>query len=445
MATNPGLKKVNAEDEYTPHMIEELRKCKKDPVYFINNYVKTQHPTRGTVPFKLFDYQERFVRCLQTERFVISLQPRQMGKTLTSAIFLLWYATFHADSTLLIASKNMSHALEIAARIRFAYEEMPHWIKCGVKYYNRKTIEFDNGSRIICEATTEKTGRGLSVTAILLDELGFIAPRVQQELWASLTPTLSTGGSAIISSTPNGDTDLFAQLWRDAMSNGGDKPGLNGYFPFRVYWNEHPERDETYYETMRGQLGALVCRQEVDCEFLSSDALLINSMVLHKLKPKPHIYEDMGFKFWVPQESIGGNGKTYLVGVDPATGTGSDYTDIDVFEFPSMNQIAQWRSNEINVPLFYAKIKWVLNFLTMNIPGKGRADCVWTFERNGIGESISTLYMNDDKQPEYAELYSDSIGKYGVFTTGQLKINTCIQLKTLFERGAITINFFYNP
>lgn len=89
--------------------------------------------------------------------------------TATAAMFLLWKAMFVKDQTILIASKNQSHAMEIAARVRFAYEELPNWIKCGVKYYNRHRIEFDNGSRIICEATTEKTGRGLSVSCVTGD------------------------------------------------------------------------------------------------------------------------------------------------------------------------------------------------------------------------------------------------------------------------------------
>lgn len=187
--------------------------------------------------------------------------------TLTAAMYLLWFAMFTKDVTVLIASKNQGHALEIAARVKFAYEELPSWIKCGLKFYNRHNVEFDNGSRVISEATTEKTGRGLAISKIYLDELAFINPRIQKALWSSLTPTLSTGGSAIISSTPNGDTELFASLWRAAMSEGDGKPGMNGYVPFRVYWQEHPERDEKYWDEMVSQLGLLQCRQEVGCSY----------------------------------------------------------------------------------------------------------------------------------------------------------------------------------
>lgn len=425
---NPQIKRAFATDEYDPRMVRELQRCSVDPIYFMRNYVMVQHPTKGTIKFDMYEYQERFVRAMHENRFVVTLQPRQCGKTLTAAMYLLWYAMFNKDSTLLIASKNQSHALEIASRVRFAYEELPNWIKCGVKYYNRHNLELDNGSRIISEATTEKTGRGLALTKIYLDELAFINKRIQDEMWASLSPTLSTGGSAIISSTPNGDTELFASLWQGAMS------GLNGYVPFQVDWREHPERSDDYWDLMVGQLGLLKCRQEVGCEFLSSDASLINSMKIHQLAPKPHLYEDMGFKFWAPMETLGGSANTYLVSCDPATGAGKDFSVIEVFNFPQLEQIAEYRTNDVNIPLLYAKLKWIIMKLGEYGAGRGRAEVLWTFERNGIGEAISALYQNDEKQPEHAELFCDVPGKYGVFTGGKNKVLSCLQLKQLIEK-----------
>jgi hypothetical protein len=421
-------------------MVMELKKCRDDPVYFMRNYIKIQHPTRGTIPFDMYDFQERFVRHMADNRFTITLQPRQCGKTLTAAMYLLWFACFTPDATVLIASKNQSHALEIAARVRFAYEELPNWLKPGMKYYNRHNLEMDNGSRIVSEATTEKTGRGLSISKLYLDELAFISPRIQDLLWASLAPTLSTGGSAIISSTPNGDTELFAQLWRTAMSGQADAAGTN-FVPFQVHWREHPERGDDYWDTMVNMLGLLKTRQEVGCEFLSSDALLVNSMVLQKLQFRPPLFEDMGFRFWRPLDQLAGAGKTYLVSIDPATGSGKDSSVIEVFDFPGLFQVAEWRSNEINIPLLYAKVKWILNLLSAP-QGRGRAEVLWTFERNGIGEAMAALFVNDEKQPEHPELYCDVPGKYGVYTTGKTKILSCLQLKQLVEKvkNGFTLN-----
>lgn len=432
---NPQLKRAYSTDEYTPQMIQDLARCRKDPIYFMTGYIKIQHPTKGAIKFDMFDYQIRFVQTMHENRSVITLQPRQCGKTVTAAMYLLWYALFHDDVTMLIASKNQTHAMEIASRVKFAYEELPNWIKCGLVFYNQHKVEFDNGSRVICEATTDKTGRGGSFTKIYLDELAFISPRIQTKLWASLKPALSTGGSAIISSTPNGDTDLFANLWRGAMS------GVNSFVPFTVHWREHPERGDEYWNEMVSDLGLLVTRQEVGCEFLSSDALLINSMKLAQLQSRAPLYQDMGFKFWIPQERIGGSGKTYLVGVDPSTGSGKDFSVIQVFEFPSLVQIAEWRSNSLDIPVLYSKVKWILNFLS-RIVNRGRSDVLWTFERNGVGEAMCALYIVDEKQPEYADLYNDVEGKYGVFTSGKSKILACLQLKSLVEKTTnnLTIN-----
>ncbi len=432
---NEQIKRANSDSEYTPNDIIELKRCMADPFYFMSNYVKVVHPTEGPVPFKLYDYQVRMVDAVHNNKDVIILASRQLGKTTVIAMYILWYALFHETKKCVIASKTMDHAVEIMSRIKYAYEELPHWLKAGCKFFNRTSIEFDNRSSIKCEATSDKTGRGGSPSILMIDEISFIPRNIQDKMWASITPSLSTGGKFILTSTPNGDSDLYATLWRGAMS------GQNSFTPVQALWHEHPARGKAYYDEMLGKLGPVVVRQELDCEFLSSDALLINSIKLQQLKSKPHIYEDLGFKFWVQPEELGGQGKTYLVSIDPATGNGKDFSVIEVFDFPKLNQIAEWRSNEINIPLLYAKTKWLLNKLT-EPKGRGRSEVLWTFERNGIGEAMCALYINDEKQPEFAELFNDAEGKYGVYTTGRTKIMSCLQLKTLVEKvsNGLTIN-----
>ena len=137
---------------------------------------------------------------------------RQTGKSTCAAGYLLWYAMFKSDSTILIAAHKYSGAQEIMSRVRFAYESLPNFIRAGVTAYNRNSIEFDNGSRIIAQATTETTGRGLSLTLIYLDEFAFVPPRIASEFWTALSPTLSTGGKCLITSTPNQDDDQFARI-----------------------------------------------------------------------------------------------------------------------------------------------------------------------------------------------------------------------------------------
>jgi len=109
------------------------------------------------------------------------------------------------------------------------------------------------------------------------DEFAYVRPNVAQEFWASISPTLATGGSAIITSTPNSDEDQFALLWKGAnkMEDSHGNPqelGINGFKAFRSYWREHPDRDDAWASAMRAQLGEDQFRREMDC--LGSEALL---------------------------------------------------------------------------------------------------------------------------------------------------------------------------
>lgn len=80
---NPYLKSANTEEEYTFEQIQELKKCYQDPVHFIKNYVRIVHPTKGTVKFELYDYQEDMIRAFHEERYTIVLSARQTGKCVT--------------------------------------------------------------------------------------------------------------------------------------------------------------------------------------------------------------------------------------------------------------------------------------------------------------------------------------------------------------------------
>ena len=236
-------------EEYTPEQLMELAKCMKDPLHFIENHVWIQHPTKGRMYFHLFDYQRELIDAYHNHRYSIALISRQMGKSTAAAAYLLWYSMFNQDQTILIAAHKYSGAQEIMSRIRFAYELLPDYLRAGAVSYNKGSIEFDNGSRIIAQATTDNTGRGLSISLAYLDEFAFVRPSIAREFWTALSPTLSTGGKCIITSTPNQDDDQFAQIWREACKTideyGNEtETGKNGFKSYSADWKHHPDRDQ---------------------------------------------------------------------------------------------------------------------------------------------------------------------------------------------------------
>ena len=100
-------KKAHVRESFTEDQIEALQKC-LDPKtgynYFCKHFFNIQHPVDGKMLFNPFDYQNRLLESYHNHRFNINMLPRQSGKTTTAAGYLLWYAMFHPDQTILIAA-----------------------------------------------------------------------------------------------------------------------------------------------------------------------------------------------------------------------------------------------------------------------------------------------------------------------------------------------------
>jgi hypothetical protein len=210
------VKTAHVAQKWTEQDILDLQLCTDHdtgPHHFLDNFFYIQHPVKGKLRYEAFDYQRRLIDSYHQNRFNVNLLPRQTGKTTTAAGYLLWYAMFVPDSTILVAAHKYTGAQEIMNRIRYAYELCPNHIRCGVTSYNKQSIEFDNGSRIVAQTTTETTGRGMSLSMLYADEFAFVEPNIASEFWTSISPTLATGGKAIITSTPNSDEDQYAQIW----------------------------------------------------------------------------------------------------------------------------------------------------------------------------------------------------------------------------------------
>ena len=442
---NKLVKTAYSSQKYTEKDIEELSAC-TDPVngphYFLDNFFYIQHPTKGKLQYEPFDYQRRLIDSYHQNRFNVNLLPRQTGKTTTAAGYLLWYAMFIPDATVLVAAHKFTGAQEIMSRIRYAYELCPDHIRCGVKSYNKQSIEFDNGSRIIAQTTTETTGRGLSLSLLYADEFAFVEPNIAVEFWTSISPTLATGGKAIITSTPNSDEDQFANIWKEANYKfdefGNEQTvGRNGFFPFRAYWNEHPDRDENWANEERSRIGEERFKREHDCEFLVFDETLINSICLAGMEGDEPIMK-MGQARWYKKVNPM---STYLLALDPSLGTGGDPAAIQILEIPSFEQVGEWQHNLTTIQGQVRILRDLANFINDECAARGvQASIYYSVENNNIGEaalvaideigeeSIPGLFLSEPIKKGHVRRF-----RKGFNTTNSSKINACAKLKHLVE------------
>ena len=177
-------KKAHQRERFTEEQIADLVACSDEKTgfeAFAKKFFFIQHPVKGKCIFEPFNYQTQLLHSYHDFRFNINMLPRQSGKTTTAACYLLWYAMFHPDQTILIAAHKYTGAQEIMQRIRYGYELCPDFVRAGVTNYNKGSMEFENGSRIVSATTTGNTGRGMSISLLYCDEFAFVNPGIAQE------------------------------------------------------------------------------------------------------------------------------------------------------------------------------------------------------------------------------------------------------------------------
>ena len=442
-------KKAYKKEKFSKEQLGEFAKCahpKNGVFYFMNNHFAIQHPTQGRMQYKAYEYQHKLLDIYHNYRFNINMLPRQTGKSTTAAGYLLWYAMFVPDSVILIAAHKYAGAQEIMQRIRYAYELCPDHIRAGVTSYNKGSIDFDNGSRIIAQATTDNTGRGMSITLLYCDEFAFVRPSIAKEFWTSISPTLATGGSAIITSTPNSDEDQFATIWRDANKtydqNGVEQDlGVNGFKHFQSYWWEHPDRDEKWKDEELGRIGEERFRREHECEFIIYDETLIDSLALTNMRGVEPAFRHGTVRWYKkPNPQL-----TYLIGLDPSLGTGGDPAAIQIFEIPSMEQVGEWSHNKTPIPQ-QIRIMVDINKYLLD-EGVDNMNIYYSMENNTIGEAalqsvaeigeenIPGIFLSEPKVHGNSRLY-----RRGFNTTHRSKISICSKFKTLVETDKVKVN-----
>jgi len=446
-------KKAHTKEKFTEEQVQHLLAC-ADPdtgyEYFAKYFFYIQHPVKGKMLFEPYDYQIRLLHSYHDFRFNINMLPRQSGKTTCASAYLLWFAMFHPDQTILVAAHKYTGAQEIMQRIRYGYELCPDYIRSGVVSYNKGSIDFDNGSRIVSATTTGNTGRGMSISLLYCDEFAFVQPNIATEFWTSISPTLATGGRAIITSTPNSDEDEFAIIWKDSQNlfdEYGDARtdglGQNGFHGFRAEWYEHPDRDEEWKKVELGRIGEERFRREYGCEFLVYDETLINSLKLAELPGREPLFK-MGQVRWYKKPEAG---HVYLAALDPSLGTGGDYGAIEVFEMPSMTQIAEWQHNITPIQGQVKIFRDILKYVQDEIGSENYDSIYWSVENNTVGESALVVIDNLGEETFPGLFLSEPLRKghvkkfrKGFNTTFGNKISACAKVKYLIEEDKMHLN-----
>ena len=448
---NPKLKPPGVALNYTKDELEEYIKCANDPVYFCSKYVKVKTLDKGVMPFKLYDYQERFVKAIHDNRFVISKWPRQSGKSTSVIGYITHYVTFNQSvSCAILANKLKTAKDELFAKLQLAYENLPHFLQQGVVEWNKTSFKLENGSRVICDATSSSAIRGGSFNLLLLDEYAFLPSHIAEEFYSSTYPTISAGLTTklIIVSTPNG-MNHFHKLWVDANRPVGHKL-KNKFVPIDVSWRDvpitpgGPKRDDVWAAEQIANTSEEQFQQEYGCSFLGSSNTLISSTKLNVLAPEEFISENAeGLRiFEEPQKD-----KIYFLQADVSRGQGSDYSAFTIIEGSQApyKVVATFKNNTIS-PFNFPQI--------LKVAGEKYNNAYILVETNDLGAQVSHVLYNELGYENLlmtkilgrrGQVLSQGFGgagknELGLRTTAQTKKLGCAILKRLIEEDKILLN-----
>ena len=214
---NPNLKTAAVPQEFSEAQVKEFMKCAKDPVYFIQTYVKIVSIDEGLVPFNLYPFQKDIVGTFHKNRFTICKLPRQSGKSTTILSYLIHYIIFNETVNVAILANKASTARDLLSRLQLAYEHLPSWLQMGVMNWNKGSLELENGSKILAASTSASAVRGGSYNIIFLDEFAFVPSNIAEQFFSSVYPTITAGETSkvMIVSTPRG-MNMFYKMWVDA-------------------------------------------------------------------------------------------------------------------------------------------------------------------------------------------------------------------------------------
>jgi len=374
--------------------VQEALKCKADPIYFIENYVK--NPMFNNEPIRLRKRQKEIIKSILNSHNIIINGSRQTGKTTVIVLFSLWLTLFFPKYTVFFMSKKGESTADLLREFELYYDTVPNWLKPTMVKNNTFTKEFSNGSRIkgvtVAKGKAEEAGRGMKGGFIFIDEIAFFEADISK-IYTALVPTTSyvfkkyeelqyPYGMALVS-TPNGTTgtgEFFYTMWVKALKGEVD------LVPIRYHWSDVLEylHDPEWIDSIKRKFAdEREFNQEYELVFLGSRFAFFPDSVIEKLQK---------FDYPVKQSIKLSYGKLdiydeidpdsfYLIGVDTASGFAGDYSAIIITDYESGLPIAEYRA-KVTVEEFKQDILRLPELL-------GLKNFIFIPENNGIGSSVS--------------------------------------------------------
>lgn len=417
---------------------DEFRKCKKDPIYFFNNYCKIISLERGEIPFATFEFQEDVVESFLQHRHNIIVKARQLGLSTITAAYAVWLAMFFANQNVFVIATKEKVAKNFIDKCKMMIQGMPSWLKLQDATITKTQIQTSKNSKIKAVPTSPDAGRSESINLLIVDEAAFV--KDFETIWTGLKPTLSTGGRSIILSSPNGAQGTFWKLYSQA------EDGVNGFNPIKLHWSVHPEHDDEWFANETRGMTPKAIAQEYECDFQASGDTYIDPSIIEWLRtnlvkaPLKRVGPDRNVWIWEEPKID----HRYILSADTSRGDAKDFSAFHVVDATAGEVVAEYKG-KLPPDRFAELINEIgLSYNTALVCPENNNVGYATIQKL-CGLSYPKIYNNKKKTLDvWSAIASQSSlqkpsGDLGIFTTGTRKQVILTKMEEILRNKQVKI------
>jgi hypothetical protein len=353
------------------------------------------------------------------------LKARQLGITLLACAYGLWILLYRPGSAVVAYSYTEDESKKLVEASWLMYLSLPEILRNRVEVVTPKRTDMPSEwikfrhpdgriSTFQALPATKKHGHGSRVTFAIMDEVA--RQDYAKEIYTAINPAVNRGRAKLamistangVSNRETGEGNFFHHLYATKKEKG---------LAFKFLpWNLEPTRDADWYQREAMALDDVERNQQYPLNendaFMLSGALYFNRESLDFYRKEIVAPQFMGqfvvvgrrrARFMKLRDGIievyekpRPDGK-YAIGVDTATGRGSDYTSGDVIDLASGAIVAH----------LHAKIEAPRAAVQLHYLGKWYNEARICVERQGgYGEAL-IIALRDGNQnlPVYQNLY----------------------------------------
>lgn len=201
--------------------------CRRDPVYWFNNFCFTFDPRRqdANIPFKLYPFQEAFIteayKCIENQEEFGVEKSRDMGVSWMMMLLFQYCWMFRPGWNFHVGSRRENEVDDatdnpstLFGKLRYNLSKLPRWMAPRYQIKKLSFVNQTNGNVITGESANPSFGRGARQRAIFFDELAFW--ECADAAWSGCS---STTNCRIANSTPYGESNRYAKLMNDPRND----------------------------------------------------------------------------------------------------------------------------------------------------------------------------------------------------------------------------------